>query len=314
MAASVTVALLGGSAELAASLGKKGTQSDITLYNAVRDGHATTFVLPSQFPEKLPPLLYAIAMADRAILVVTALDRALAETIATLDLIGPAVTVALGESVGEEELRKLVRGTRLESAVAVSLDARQLRGETDDWAAEAREGPVRVRIDHSFPVKGVGTVVLGLVRQGRLTRHDRLRLYPLDREIEIRSIQVHDVDVEKADCGERVGLALKDVANDDVSRGQTLAPPGTLSVGTAIELTELHRNRYFTGRLEKGNSANLLVGLQFVPVKLEAASPSSISLRSDRPIAADAGEIGLVADLSVAKGPRSALSGQVRVS
>ena len=50
MPGAVTVALVGGR-DVAKDLGKKGTSSDITLYNAVRDGHALTVVEPTQFPE-----------------------------------------------------------------------------------------------------------------------------------------------------------------------------------------------------------------------------------------------------------------------
>ncbi len=54
MADAVTVAVVGAPG-VATELGKKGSSSDVTLYNSVHDGHAVTIVEPTQFPERLPP-------------------------------------------------------------------------------------------------------------------------------------------------------------------------------------------------------------------------------------------------------------------
>ena len=308
MGRSVTVGLLGATDEQARAFGKKGTQSDVTMYNAVRDGHAATIVVPSQFPEKLPSLLYAIAMADRLMLLVNALDRSLAETLATVDLFGPPVTVALGPSVGEEEFRRLVRGTRIEGERTRPLDLPQLRSEVDGWSATALPGPVRVRLDHVFPVKGVGTVALGVVTQGRLSAHDRLQLYPSDRTVEVRSVQVHDADVASAECGERVGVALKDIEVEAVERGQVLAPPGSLRSGAELGGDSLRRCPYYRGKLAAASTVQLLVGLQLVPAKLAELTDSSVRLVSDRPVAYAPGAPMVVADLSATQGPRVAFS------
>ena len=69
--------------------------------------------------------------------------------------------------------------------------------------------PARVFIDHAFNVIGKGCVVLGVVKQGISKEKDKTKIYPLDREIEIRSIQSHDVDIESAPTGTRVGMRLK---------------------------------------------------------------------------------------------------------
>ncbi|MCI4344914.1 MAG: hypothetical protein L3J87_04750 [Thermoplasmata archaeon] len=308
MGSSVTIGLLGATDEQARAFGKKGTQSDVTMYNAVRDGHAATIVVPSQFPEKLPSLLYAIAMADRLMLLANALDRTLAEILATVDLFGPPVTIALGPSVGEEEFRRLVRGTRLEGELTRSLDLPQLRSEADGWAATAVPGPVRVRLDHVFPVKGVGTVALGMVTQGRLSAHDKLQLYPSGRAVEVRSIQVHDADVASAECGERVGVALKDIEVEAVERGQVLAPAGSLRASAELGGASLRRSKYYRGKLAPGATVQLLVGLQLVPAKLGELTETSVRLTADRPVAYAPGAPLLVADLSATQGPRVALS------
>jgi selenocysteine-specific translation elongation factor len=303
MARGITIALV-GSPGVAPELGKKGTSSDVTLYNAVRDGHAVTVIEPTQFPEKFAPLLFALAMADRALFVVTALTREIAETAATLPMFDIPTEILLGPAVGVEELRKAFKGSPLETAPARALDPVKLRAEVDGWETPLRPGPVMVPIDHSFPVKGVGAVALGVVRQGILKAHDRLRLYPTETEVEARSLQVHDIDVREAVTGERVGVALKGVQADELFRGQVLAPAGALSVATTLSGGALQKSRYYRGAATAGTQIQLLVGLQLVPAKLEEAGPTSVRIAADRPVAFRPGARAVLADLSPPSGPR----------
>ena len=128
-----------GARSVATELGKKGTQSDITLYNSVRDGHAATLVEPTQFPEKIAPLLLALAMADRTIVVVPSSRGRSPRRSRTVDLFEMPVELLLGPSVGEREVRKAFKGTRIEGVPSTPLDLPKLRAEVESW-----EGPADV--------------------------------------------------------------------------------------------------------------------------------------------------------------------------
>lgn len=303
MTASVTVAVV-GDRSIAKEFGKKGTSSDLTLYNSVHDDRALTIVEPTQYPEKLPPLLFSLAMADRALFVAAALDRELAETAATLDLFDLPVKLVLAPTVGEAELRRALKGTRLAEAPASPLDPTALRAELDGWTGTERPGPVQVRIDHAFPVRGVGAVALGLVTRGTLEAHARLRLFPTEKLVEVRSVQVHDVDVPAAPCSSRVGVALKGVDADELSRGQILAAPEALQVGTPVRLAGLRRCPYYRGTAGPGSALHLLAGLQLVPVRVGGIGPETLEAEADRPFAYAPGETVVLADLSAPTGPR----------
>ena len=303
MTTGVTVAVV-GSNELAKELGKKGTASDLTLFNAVRDDHAVTLVEPTQFPEKFPPLVTALSMADRCLLVIPELNRALAETIATVDVVDVPTTVVMGGAVGEEELARALKGSRLERAERRPLDLPQLRALLDGWTAPLVDGPPLVPIDHAFPVKGVGTVALGVVRRGTLRVHEELRLWPTERTIEVRSIQVHDIDRKDAACRERVGLALRGVEADELSRGQILAPAGALQAGPSVAGGAFVKCRYYRGDLRAGAQLYLMVGLQSAPASLDEISATRTAMTADRPLAYATGMPAYVLDLSVPSGPR----------
>ena len=303
MAGAVTVAVV-GTPGVSKDLGKKGTTSDLTLYNTVRDGHAETIVEPGQFPDKFPPLVNALGMADQCLLVITELNRAVAESIATLELVEVPTHVVLGSAVGEAEVARLLKGGRLESAPRLPLDFVKLRELLEGWNAPDRPGPPLAVIDHVFPVKGVGTVALGVVRQGVLRAHEKLRLWPSPREVEVRSIQVHDVDRKEASCGERVGLALKGVEADEVSRGETLAPAGALVEGTRLGGRDFTKCRYYRGDLPDTVHLHLSVGLQVVPVVAEHLGTSGAALETDRPVVYRPDDPALLIDLSAPAGPR----------
>jgi selenocysteine-specific translation elongation factor len=301
--AGVTVAVVGGGG-VAKELGKKGTVSDLALFNAVHDDRAITLVEPIQFPEKFPPLLASLAMADRCLLVVTELTRPIAETIATVELVEVPTVLVLGPAVGETEIARAVKGGRLEGAERRPLDLPLLRGMVEGWSAPAVDGPVVVPIDHAFPVKGVGAVALGVVRRGTLHAHDTLRLWPTNKAVEVRSLQVHDVDRKDASCGERVGVALRGVEADELARGQVLAPEGALREGTALVGGPLARCRYYRGDAGPGARLHASVGLATVPVTLDEVGPTGVALTTDRPVAYAPGTVAYLLDLSVPVGPR----------
>ncbi|HEV2166565.1 MAG TPA: EF-Tu/IF-2/RF-3 family GTPase [Thermoplasmata archaeon] len=312
MSRSVTVAVVGARG-VAAELGKKGTQSDLTLYNSARDGHATTLVEPTHYPEKFAPLPVALSMADRTVLVVAELSREVAETVATVDLFSMPVELLLGPAVGEREVHKAFKGTRIESAASAPLDLPKLRADLETWDGPPDSaGPTLVPIDHAFPVKGVGAVALGVVRRGTLKAHDRLTLFPTGKVVEVRSIQVHDVEVREAGVGERVGVALKGVEADELERGQTLAPEGALSVATEFRAPFERPCPYYRGRIDAGAPFQLLAGLELVPVRLSGSEGGVLSFDADRPVAFEPGQAGYLCDPSASPGPR--IAGRVRLS
>jgi len=303
MTTGVTVAVVGAT-EIAKELGKKGTASDVSMFNTVLEGHAVTLVEPTQFPDKVAPLLVALGMADRCLLVVTELTRAVAESMAIVDLSDRPTVVVVGPNVGEAELGRVLKGSRLESAPRSPLDYPKLRSEMETWTAPQVDGPVEVPIDHSFPVKGVGAVALGVVRRGTLHAHDKLRLYPTGKEVEVRSIQVHDVDRKDAGCGERVGVALRGIDAEEISRGQVLAPPATLAESPTVAGREWVRCRYYRGDAGPGAQLHLSLGLQVVPAVLDEVGPAKVQVTADRPVAARPGLPAYLLDLGVPAGPR----------
>lgn len=109
------------------------------------------------------------------------------------------------------------------------LDA--LREALDDVAARvqprsADEGAPRLHVDRVFSLHGIGTVVTGTLWSGAIARGDRVLILPRGTEARVRSVEVHDEQVDVADAGQRVALNLAGVGRDEVARGDVVTAPG----------------------------------------------------------------------------------------
>lgn len=235
----VTFAYLGPESH-ATRFAKKGTESDVTLYNAKQGDAHLNLVAPTRFPEKINSLLISLDLADEIVLHPDAVDRHLGEIVVGAELFGKTRGYARGsDQVPLEQLRDLLSKTALGTLELTDEPDATLRERLYARAAATNEGDLVLPIDHAFPVKGVGNVILGLVRSGVVHVHDELQVFPTTETVQVRSIQVHDEDQKSAPGRSRVGIAAKGADIDHLKRGRILAPVGSLSVVEADQSIEL---------------------------------------------------------------------------
>ncbi|MCQ8894531.1 MAG: EF-Tu/IF-2/RF-3 family GTPase [Methanolinea sp.] len=268
----LTVAVIGPEG-YAGHLGKKGTVSDITFYNQKRDQTTVTYIEPSRYPEKISSLFFAVSMADMALLVVGEINPAFGECVLVLDAAGVKKGVlVLLNYLSPDQVLPLVKGTVVENYTLSPDDHNHLRemfldgaGQQTDRGRGLKFGSVPV--DHHFPVKGVGTVVLGGVAEGTIRVHDELRVFPTTRVAHVRSIQKHDDDVTEAVAGDRVGLALKGVEAGELDRGFVLSNNPSLVVSGILN-GRAELVRYWPAPLKEQMVVYLGHWMQFVPAKV----------------------------------------------
>ena len=102
-------------------------------------------------------------------------------------------------------------------------------------------GELRLHVDRSFSLKGIGTVVTGTLWSGVLQVGDEVRIEPSERTARVRSIEVHGNRRERADAGQRVAANLAGLDRREVERGDVLVTPGSslepaYIVDAAVEL------------------------------------------------------------------------------
>src|SRR5207244_100618 len=101
--------------------------------------------------------------------------------------------------------------------------------------AEGAGGP-RLENDPAFTLTGIGTVVTGTLWAGSIGPGDELRVEPSGLRTRARSVQVHDVDVLRAEAGQRVAVNLPGIERSRLRRGDVLVEPGFYPVTWRLDV------------------------------------------------------------------------------
>jgi selenocysteine-specific elongation factor len=107
--------------------------------------------------------------------------------------------------------------------------------------AERADAPTRLYVDRVFTLRGIGTVATGTLWSGQVSAGARLRVEPAGRDVRVRSVQVHDHELDTAQAGQRVAVSLPGVDRNELRRGDVLVEPGAYhaSYRLDVELEEL---------------------------------------------------------------------------
>ncbi len=289
MVKSVNFVIL-GKQDIASEFGKKGTETDLTIYDRKESDVIKTWVTPSGFPEKIQPLFQAINLAEYVIFHVDKLDKFTGEQIIALDSLKKEKGILSHTfEVDESKLDAMIKGTVVEKYTKVDQD--KLKEEMDKLETISNDGPSEMVIDHCFDVKGVGTVILGKVTSGKVKQYDNLKLYPAGIDVLIKSIQMHDVPVSESIFPARVGLAVKGAKPEEVGRGDVISEEGVVDVKTEIEL-DFQKNPFYKSEIAENQGCLVNIGLQIKAAKFSSISP--LKLTFEKPIVCKKDQIAVI--------------------
>ena len=135
-------------------------------------------------------------------------------------------------------------------------------------------------------VKGIGTVILGVVKQGTMKMYDQLKILPSGKNILVKSIQMHYDPVNESKSPARVGLAIKGVDADDISRRDVLCSNSSSNLRVTADVipAEFIKSPYHKGDLTKNQTYLLSVGLQIKPVKIKHTNIDTIEIIPEKPL------------------------------
>ncbi|ATY81237.1 selenocysteine-specific translation elongation factor [Aeromonas veronii] len=159
------------------------------------------------------------------------------------DLVSPDELLLLEESLLERvmdesgmvpDIVSVSAKTGANMAALHTAIVRQLADLPASHAAREQSAP-RLYVDRVFTANGTGTVLTGTLQQGSLRVGDKLRLYPADREVQVRSLQAYHQSVDEIGAVCRVAVGLKKVPHKEVARGHCL----TSTVGQCEAATHL---------------------------------------------------------------------------
>ncbi|MHA1765537.1 MAG: hypothetical protein ACTSWX_09540 [Promethearchaeota archaeon] len=338
---SITIGLLGSNHEITKligeSLGSPGTRSDLQFYNRLDAGLGAVFtaVAPTAYPDKIKSLLQTCAETSIHIMVIdaeTGITAEIGEIMVAMSLFSEhyatkslAVIGGLNSSNEwrvEEILKKITALTSTTVLKGMSVKVLKSREDYDHLKQTIVEMNLnqqkekknsinycKVLIDHAFPVKGVGTVALGLVSRGEIKSGEMYDLIPVQKKVILRSIQKFDRDFKSAKIGDRVGLALKGVKAEKIDRNTIFCTMGAFTTSDHIK-AKIYVSPYYRPQNENGKISpkdaktyHLIADLSISPAKLlsgDDIGPGKsgvLELELDKPLAHDSSGLrGILAE------------------
>ncbi|MCP3324558.1 selenocysteine-specific translation elongation factor [Aeromonas hydrophila] len=195
------------------------------------------------------------------------------------DLVSPDELLLLEESLLERvmdesamvpDIVSVSAKTGANMAALHTAIVRQL-GDMAEHHAPREQAAPRLYVDRVFTANGTGTVLTGTLQQGRLKVGDKLRLYPADREVQVRSLQAYHQSVDEIGAVCRVAVGLKKVPHKEVARGHCL----TSAAGQCETATHLIVRLHEVGgsiREQRNREVEVALGswhgrARFVPIK-----------------------------------------------
>jgi selenocysteine-specific translation elongation factor len=273
------------------------------LYNLKRSEDTVTLIEPTRYPERLAPLFYATSLARKAVVVVDELNATFGECLVMLSCSNvEGGYFVLRNFLPKEKIQPLIKGTLLEKFEFVEDDANVLREKLLSSAAESKpanqecsQSAGSVPVDHAFNVKGVGAVVLGMVANGEIKKHDTVKVLPGTRTGQVRSIQKHDDEFDCAHEGDRVGLAMKNVEVEGLERGTVLTTDTSIKMAKSLK-GQATLVKYWQTPIKNEMVLHLGHWMQFITTRVEAVADDgdfrkpTLALSLDREIVYCAGD------------------------
>ncbi|AIF68300.1 MULTISPECIES: elongation factor Tu [Terribacillus] len=216
-------------------------------------------------------MITGAAQMDGAILVVSAADGPMPQTrehiLLSRNVGVPAIVVFLNkcDMVDDEELLELVemevrdllseydfpgddvpviKGSALKALEGdADYEAKifELMDAVDEYIPTPerdKEKPFMMPVEDVFSITGRGTVATGRVERGEVKVGDEVDIIGLNeapKKTIVTGVEMFRKLLDYAEAGDNIGALLRGVSRDDISRGQVLAKPGTITPHTKFK-------------------------------------------------------------------------------
>ncbi len=212
-------------------------------------------------------MITGAAQMDGAILVVAATDGAMPQTrehVLLAKQVGvPKMIVFLNKcdmvddkdmlDLVEEEIRELLTKQGFDGATAPiirgsALKALEAKDLNDEWAKKILELtealdtyiPIPVRditkpflmpVEDIFSIEGRGTVVTGKIERGVVKIGEEVEIVGIKptQKSTVTGIEMFNKNLQEGMAGDNAGVLLRGLKKEDITRGQVLAKPGTVT-------------------------------------------------------------------------------------
>jgi len=218
-------------------------------------------------------MITGAAQMDGAILVVAATDGVMPQTrehILLAKQVGvPKIVVFINKvdmvddedlvELVEEEVRELLTkygfdGENTPIIKGSGLKASEATDVNDEWVQKVLElmkaldefipvpdretdKPFLMPVEDVFSIEGRGTVVTGRIERGEVNVGDEIELVGIKdtTKTTVTGIEMFNKSLDKGMAGDNAGILLRGTKKEDITRGQVLAAPGSVTPHTEFE-------------------------------------------------------------------------------
>ncbi len=217
-------------------------------------------------------MITGAAQMDGAVIVVAATDGVMPQTrehILLAKQVGvPKILVFMNKcdmvddkdmlDLVEEEVRELLEKQGFDKDCPVirgsALKALESKDNTDEWAMKVLElaaaldtyfpiperdleKPFLMPVEDIFSIEGRGTVVTGRIERGIVKVGEEIECIGLKETAKyvVTGIEMFNKSLDKGQAGDNAGILLRGVKKEDLTRGQVISKPGTVTPHTEFE-------------------------------------------------------------------------------
>ncbi len=185
-----------------------------------------------------------------------------------LDLVELEVRELLSDQDFDGDDCPVIRGSALAALESESTDASapeyesilELMSAVDEYVPtpeRPRDMPFLMPIEDVFGIKGRGTVATGRIERGVVNSGEEIEIVGIKdtRTTVVTGVEMFKKTLPTGEAGDNVGCLLRGIDREEISRGQVLAAPGSITPHTAFEAEV-----YILGKDEGGRHSPFFPG------------------------------------------------------
>ena len=164
-----------------------------------------------------------------------------------VDLVEEEVRELLTKYGYDGENAPVVRGSALKAVEAKSADDEWVKGVIELTTALDEYIPVPDRdtdkpflmpVEDIFSIEGRGTVVTGRIERGIVKVGEEIEIVGIKEEsvkTTVTGVEMFNKNLDQGQAGDNAGILLRGLKKEDITRGQVLAKPGSITPHTEFE-------------------------------------------------------------------------------
>ena len=167
-----------------------------------------------------------------------------------LDLVEAEIRELLNKYQFPGDTTPIIRGSGLKALEAKSKDdaaikpVKELIDTLDSYFPDPvrdLDKPFLMPVEDIFSIEGRGTVVTGRIERGQVKINEEVEVVGLrpNQKTVVTGIEMFNKQLDEGRAGDNAGLLLRGLKKEDVSRGQVLAKPGSITPHTDFD-TEIY--------------------------------------------------------------------------